>query len=238
MSKNNKPVLINRLHLIYLLIIAAVIILSVLAINHWSGNNASVALSNWATASSIVLAVVAIVMTIVDVAGQRNNILDLKETSEMLKNNLNKIEEQVVEIDGIRETLLNSMGQVFESNEKLRSDFKQFLEKVKTEDLSEEEKEKLTNDYIKKLNKDKLIDFWPISNESIVQSHFLHQHRVRDIKKIIMDLDAETYSQDILMNLYKSRLPYFTEKSFKDAVKELKKEGKIDIDDKDRIVMK
>ncbi|MBM0064942.1 hypothetical protein [Alkalicoccobacillus gibsonii] len=165
-------VYVNKLHLIYLLIIAGVVLLSFIAINHWTGDGASTALNNWATASSIVLAIVAIVMTLVDIAGQRNNIWDLKETSEMMRDNLIKVQAQVADLTGIKETLLSHMAEITASNEKLRDDITKFAEDVNKGDMTEEEQKKKSEELLNNLKKDNVIYN---KSEANVLSNFLER---------------------------------------------------------------
>ncbi|MGN7311469.1 hypothetical protein ACTHQ4_10225 [Alkalicoccobacillus gibsonii] len=217
---------INKLHLIYLLIIAGVVLLSFISINHWSKEGASIALNNWATASSIVLAVVAIVMTIVDVAGQRNNILDLKETSEMLKENLNKIEDQVVEIEGIKGTLMDSMNQVFSSNEELKREFKEFAEKVNKGELTEEDKKKLSDEILDKLDKSKNITESVLKgNNKNAPSMFKNKNRIFQIKDFVKSYDSGNYSHSLIRSAMEVQNHRFSFALYKEALNELESEG-------------
>ena len=76
---------VSTVHLYYLIIVSTLLIsfIAILAFgkNPEAGDQMNVA----ATVTSIILAVIAIIMTLVDVAGQRQSIIELKETAERLK---------------------------------------------------------------------------------------------------------------------------------------------------------
>lgn len=73
--KYNQPKMINQLHLIYPLIIAAISLISLSSFFYGGGIKAGEMVSFASTLSSIILSVIAIIMTIVDVAGQKNRLL-------------------------------------------------------------------------------------------------------------------------------------------------------------------
>jgi hypothetical protein len=113
---NKEDKMVDRLHLIYLSILFGAAIVFVISMYYGAGTKAGEMLSFSATLSSILLALIAIVMTIVDVAGQRNTVVDLKETAEKLENNLIKAGQGIAEINSLKEELLNSMDGILKSN--------------------------------------------------------------------------------------------------------------------------
>lgn len=76
---------VSKHHLIYLLAIAGIIIVLLLSLLFQDSIYAGAMLSFAATLSSILLAVIAIIITLLDVAGQRSNILDVKTSVDQLK---------------------------------------------------------------------------------------------------------------------------------------------------------
>lgn len=76
---------VDKRHLIYLLSIAGGIIVVLLSIMFSESVYAGAMLSFAATLSSILLAVIAIIITLIDVAGQRSNIFDVKNSVDQLK---------------------------------------------------------------------------------------------------------------------------------------------------------
>lgn len=109
MKNDGQKGLINRLHLIYMIICSSIVILAILAMTIWQREGASTGLNNAATASSIVLAVVAIVMTIVDIAGQRKTVLELKETAEKLESNLIQTNKNLEIVGSLENQLVDHM---------------------------------------------------------------------------------------------------------------------------------
>lgn len=106
---------VSVVHLIYLVIIAIIVLAFFLVFAFRDRDNAGNLISAASTVSSLILSVIAIIMTIVDSAGQRNTISDLKETADKLEGNLISVNEGLEEINNLKEALLNSMGQIQES---------------------------------------------------------------------------------------------------------------------------
>lgn len=77
---------INILHFYYVGSILLIVIIGLVALMFAESTFAGSMLSFAATLSSVILAVIAIIITLIDVAGQRNNILDVKTSVEDLKN--------------------------------------------------------------------------------------------------------------------------------------------------------
>ena len=120
---------VNKLHFIYIIVCLTLVILGILAITIWDKEDAGIGLNNAATASSIVLAVVAIVMTIVDIAGQRSTISDLKDTAETLESNLNQTNDSLQTLSELQNQLLKTMDSISKSQEDLK-DYISKLEKT------------------------------------------------------------------------------------------------------------
>ncbi|OIJ09420.1 hypothetical protein BKP35_16325 [Anaerobacillus arseniciselenatis] len=70
---------------IYVIAICIITLIFVIGNFYWRTESSGTTLNNVATGISIVLAVVAIVITLVNVAGQRNGILEIKDTAEKLE---------------------------------------------------------------------------------------------------------------------------------------------------------
>lgn len=138
-------------HLVYLIIIAVIILSFFLVIAFGGLENASTMLGTASTVSSLILSVIAILMSLVDVAGQRQQIVDLKETSEqlalsndksneMIKNLMIKIEE----ITLLKDTL---SGQI-NANEEWKEDIKELI--VNPEGKKPEDYQKALEEIIRK----------------------------------------------------------------------------------------
>lgn len=81
-------------------------------------------LSFAATTVSVVLAVIAIVITLVDVAGQKHNVMQLQETSEELRDSLE-------EISNLVRGTSNNLESLKEVTEEYKLRFKKMLNGVK-----------------------------------------------------------------------------------------------------------
>ncbi|MCY8824378.1 hypothetical protein [Bacillus atrophaeus] len=124
---------IGIVHLIYTIIISLMLItfIAILAFGKSTaaGNQMNVA----ATSISIILAVIAILMTLVDVAGQRQSMIDRKETAESLNKSNNEAQKmfqksmQAVEnFENLKETLIKSV-------DSFKTETIERLEKIKLE---------------------------------------------------------------------------------------------------------
>ncbi|MCM3132369.1 hypothetical protein M3629_06205 [Paenibacillus polysaccharolyticus] len=120
MENRNSKDYVNKLHFIYIIVCLTLVILGILAMTIWDKEEAGIGLNNAATASSIVLAVVAIVMTIVDIAGQRSTISDLRDTAETLESNLNQTNDNLRTLSELQDQLLKTMKSISKSQEDLK----------------------------------------------------------------------------------------------------------------------
>jgi len=106
---------------IYLCIILSIILISVTSLILGDSQKAGENLNFAATTVSIVLAVIAIIMTIVDSSGQRNNIVLLKETVDKVQNSYSDVKElvdrsvlQLKEISELKDELILKMTETVE----------------------------------------------------------------------------------------------------------------------------
>jgi low affinity Fe/Cu permease len=127
--KNKQPKMINQLHLIYPLIIAVISVVALSSFYYGGGSKAGEMVSFASTLSSIILSVIAIIMTIVDVAGQRTTVSDLKETAEKLENNLIKTNEGIDEVNNLKNELMRSMDVLIKSNFSITNEISNLKEK-------------------------------------------------------------------------------------------------------------
>lgn len=71
-------------HLVYIIIIAIIVLSFFLVISFGGTESASTKIGTASTVSSLILSVIAIVLSLIDVAGQRQSMVDLKETADKL----------------------------------------------------------------------------------------------------------------------------------------------------------
>lgn len=133
---------VSMIHLIYLIIISVIVLsfVSILAFggSPEAGNQMNVA----ATAVSIILAVIAILMTLVDVAGQRQSMIDLKETAESLRKSNETAQKMIKEsldtvkkFDALEKTIIESVESFREETIKTLEDIQKKggnVEEIKT----------------------------------------------------------------------------------------------------------
>ncbi|WP_088033504.1 hypothetical protein [Evansella clarkii] len=174
---------VSVLHLRYLASIFGIIIIALLSF-YYFGENATVSLSNAATAISAVLAVIAIVITLNDVAGQRNTVLELKETADKMEKALANANKQLTEINGVREQLINSMDSVFESNESLKKEVIQSLQTLVSQDKETIPREEFSS----KL--DEIKDYFDQNQvrHFINNKDALEEKKIKELKLIITEL--------------------------------------------------
>ncbi|QKN78658.1 hypothetical protein GZ55_12960 [Bacillus pumilus] len=144
---------ISVVHLVYGCIIALLIITFTLAIAFGGHKDAGNQMNVMATGISVVLAVIAILMTLVDVAGQRQSIVDIKETAEKLaesqsisQETIQKSIETLEELIDFREKLLKSVSDYRTGTEGL---IKELFNKEK-QSISKEELDELLSEFNKK----------------------------------------------------------------------------------------
>lgn len=135
-------------HFVYVCIIALLIMSFILVFAFGGSQDAGNQVNVMATGISIILAVIAIFMTLVDVAGQRQSIIDIKETAEKLaesqtisQETVQKSIETLNELADFRKELLKSVSDYRNGTEEL------ILELFKKEEqsISKEELQELLN---------------------------------------------------------------------------------------------
>jgi hypothetical protein len=133
-------------HLIYIIIIFTILISFSLVIHFGGIKNADNIVGVASTVSSIILAVIAIVMSLIDVAGQRQSIVDLKETAESLtktntqsQNVLLDITLKLEEINTLRDILINQSNE----NANWRNEITAIVQKLDDSNIKSELESKL-----------------------------------------------------------------------------------------------
>lgn len=140
MTKDNPKGYVNKLHLIYIIICMVIVILAILGITIWDKEDAGIGLNNAATASSIVLAVVAIVMTIVDIAGQRKTVSDLRDTAETLEENLVQTNKSLETVSSLENQLVETMERILKSHQELQQGISKIQQSFEPGEVIDKEK--------------------------------------------------------------------------------------------------
>ncbi|WP_306010446.1 hypothetical protein [Bacillus sp. MMSF_3328] len=115
-------------HLVYIIIIAIIVISFFLVIAFGDTEGASTTMGTASTVSSLILSVIAIVLSLIDVAGQRQSVIDLKETAEKLSetnegsqeiigNLMNKLDE----ITLLRDQLIEQVSNIQEWKDEVKN---------------------------------------------------------------------------------------------------------------------
>ncbi|AKC76365.1 hypothetical protein AB6G96_07750 [Staphylococcus haemolyticus] len=165
---NDKEIRYQKLksRFFYISIILGLIIISLVTLFFYRDDNAWLFLSFAGTAISIVLSVIAILITLIDVAGQRQQIADISESAktlsrstETLKKSIEDYQNDKNEIKQIINTAFNeSIGNKLDEQ---TNEFIGLLERLKSESNGSEELEKNINeikDLVIKSNKKEKLD--------------------------------------------------------------------------------
>lgn len=138
-----------KLHFMYVVIILVLVNVMVGAFLLFGKKNALAHLSSAGTLLSIVLAIVAILITLWDVAGQKSNVLDVKNSVEDLKGVTGEITDiirQFEKTNGEREseliTLINQFNENYKEN---AATFDVLAEKVEKLSVTGDDKNELAN---------------------------------------------------------------------------------------------
>ncbi|MCY7832305.1 hypothetical protein MOD54_12405 [Bacillus spizizenii] len=155
---------IGVVHLVYILIISILIITFISIIAFGGGKEAGNQMNVAATAVSIILAVIAILMTLVDVAGQRQSITDLKDVGEQLEistQSANKMFEEAInavsDFQNAKTDLMDSFTETISRLEEIKQGDTEKINEVIVE-LKEKQAENISKyangfDWIKDENK-------------------------------------------------------------------------------------
>lgn len=148
---------VSTIHLFYTIIIALILIAFVTILAFGKDPDAGNQMNVAATVTSIILAVIAIIMTLADVAGQRQSISELKETAERLKES-NTVAQEMIEnvinsitdFEKTRESLIESAVAAFkeETIDKLQNiqqtgnndDFNELIKELQNENFKLKER--------------------------------------------------------------------------------------------------
>ncbi|MBU5263438.1 hypothetical protein [Bacillus atrophaeus] len=141
---------IGVVHLVYILIISILIITFISIIAFGGGKEAGNQMNVAATAVSIILAVIAILMTLVDVAGQRQSITDLKDAGEKLEISTQSANEMfaeaikaVSEFQNAKKDLMDSFSETISKLEEVNQGDTQNLNDV-IKDLKNKQSENIS----------------------------------------------------------------------------------------------
>ncbi|MEH7521995.1 hypothetical protein V7149_01730 [Bacillus sp. JJ1503] len=181
-----------KLHLIYLIIIFLAVCLGLLSLIFVESNTAIGTLSYASTLLSIVLAVIAILITLWDVAGQKNSIQELKEQSKLLKDTVDDFQKSNANAETIVNTIKELQDFLLQEIRKTQQlSFKTLdgLEKIK-QSSSEEEKQKivdeLENDIKLKLTQEQM-------NNTARAISFFNNNIHKEIKEFIYNYFSNRY---------------------------------------------
>ncbi|BAU27620.1 hypothetical protein DFP93_102132 [Aneurinibacillus soli] len=159
-----KQLTMPRRDFIYLCIILVIILISVCSFFFGGSTRAGESLNFGATLVSIILAVLAIVITLIDIGGQKNNVLDLKESVEKINKALSQSQlliestkEQVFEINSLKEQLLGRIEESIKFQEEIKemirgSEGEEIDKEAILKALEEREKQKQENVFIEASN--------------------------------------------------------------------------------------
>ncbi|MFF2290470.1 hypothetical protein [Peribacillus butanolivorans] len=125
-TETNKKGYIRVGHLVYIIIIAVIVLAFFLVFALGNTKTASTTIGTASTVSSLILSVIAIVMTLIDVAGQRQSMLDLKETADKLQesnesatNLTEKLMVKIIELQEMKDQMVEAISESSEWRKEL-----------------------------------------------------------------------------------------------------------------------
>lgn len=137
------------------IIMLSLLLIGVISINYYHMDKAWLFLGFTGTVLSIVLSIIAILITLVDVAGQRQQILDISESAKILKKSVEKQQKEHIHINETIQKVIDETLKVYieiiENNN--RELLKNMYEVVDNSELKNEEKESIKNDVQKRSSK-------------------------------------------------------------------------------------
>jgi uncharacterized coiled-coil DUF342 family protein len=164
------------LNRVYIIIIFVIVLAFFLVIAFGGSENAGTMMGTASTVSSLILSVIAIVLSLMDVAGQRQSMVDLKETADKLHESnessaalIQDLTAKMVELQGMKEQMTSAVAESEEWRTELISEIKELKEKGKIEnDDLDQLFEKANKRY--SLNVEKLAADMPILSKSEIES--------------------------------------------------------------------
>lgn len=106
----NKKISVS--HLVYIIIIFIIVLSFFLVIAFGGLDNAGTMMGTASTVASLILSVIAIVLSLIDVAGQRQSMVDLRETAEKLYESNESAANLIQELTGKMEELQEMKNQM------------------------------------------------------------------------------------------------------------------------------
>ncbi|CAG9612810.1 hypothetical protein BACCIP111899_01988 [Bacillus rhizoplanae] len=150
-------------HLVYIIIIFVIVLSFFLVIAFGGTDNAGTMMGTASTVSSLILSVIAIVLSLIDVAGQRESMVDLKETAEKLQESniiassiIESLTAKMDELQGMKDQMIKAVNKSEEWRTGLVKEIQGLkqMDDVKKEDL--EGLYKKANEGVKSLD----FDIW------------------------------------------------------------------------------
>ncbi|MEB8175828.1 hypothetical protein NGH63_04990 [Staphylococcus xylosus] len=177
------------------IIMLSLLLIGVISINYYQMDKAWLFLSFKGTALSIVLSIIAILITLVDVAGQRQQILDVSESAKILKKSVKKQQKEHIHIN---ETVQNVIDEMLKAHLQIIEDKNRelFNDIVDHSVLKNEEKESIKHD---------------VQNQSskVIPSFFSETLKEFKLKRELNN-DEYTMIEDILKK-YNNIFQFYTE---------------------------
>ena len=131
-------------HLVYIIIIFVIVLSFFLVIAFGGTDNAGKMMGTASTVSSLILSVIAIVLSLLDVAGQRESMVDLKETADKLQESnesaaalTQELMEKIDDLQDMKEIMVKALAVSDDWRNGLLEDIKKLTQKgdFKAEDL-------------------------------------------------------------------------------------------------------
>ncbi|WP_342467504.1 hypothetical protein [Bacillus sp. FSL W8-0629] len=191
---------VNVLHFVYICIIALLIIVSILVYVFGGNEDAGNQVNVMATGISIVLGVIAIFMTLADVAGQRQSITEIKETAKKLTDFQELAQEKITElllalekVDDLKNTMKNNTSELKNFTENVLKEEFEVQGTISNEQLKEIHL-KLNNKYNEINQRFKKIDMGSTKDSNSIQKKKSILKFRKWVKATFPESDTEDYS--------------------------------------------
>ncbi|ETT60120.1 hypothetical protein MHI43_01480 [Paenibacillus sp. FSL H8-0457] len=128
-QKPSKMMPVREFWFLFVISLLILVTINVLAVLFGTDKTAGAVLNFTATAISIVLAVIAILITLLDIAGQKNSVHQLAELSQELQSSSDNIKDRINEVAELKNEFLKSITE----NEAFRKEIISQLEELKAD---------------------------------------------------------------------------------------------------------
>ncbi|UXR49089.1 hypothetical protein [Staphylococcus simulans] len=183
-----------NIHFLYVIIIAGIVIIGLLTALFFPSQKAQDFLSFAGVALSLVLSVIAILITLWDVAGQRQQVADITDSAKTLREIVEKQAENYQNLHASIEEIINNAIQ-----EKMNSGFKELSAKLDNLELDDDTKNKINDLLQREFSQETIGNKSRPSKTSVLMKYPLiydltrtpNEKEIMEIQNIINNIDRD-----------------------------------------------